>query len=86
MKTEIQRFDAVDDEGTIHTIVELHEELAGRTSYATVAHVQLYVAFCTIGGELVSPMGGGTYKTIRDNKVLRRMRAPAPLRPSVLNH
>jgi hypothetical protein len=78
MKTEIQRFDAIDDEGAIHTIVELHEDLAGRTSYSSVAHIELYVAFCTVSGELLHPMGGGRYKTIRDNKVLRRMHVPLP--------
>jgi hypothetical protein len=86
MKTEIQRFDAVDDEGVIHTVVELHEDLTGRTSYTDVIRVNLYVAFCTISGELLSPLGGGKYKTIRDNKVLRRMHVPLPLLRAPVTH
>jgi hypothetical protein len=85
MKTEIQRFDAIDDAGTVHTIVELHEDLAGRSSYANVAHVERYVAFSTTGGELLYPMGGGKYKLIRNSKVLRRMFFPSTLRTPVSN-
>jgi len=86
MKTEIQRFDATDEEGKIHTVVELHEEMSGRTSYANVSRVDLYVAFCTLGGELLCPMGSGRYRIIGGNRVLSRMKVPPPLHTSGLQH